>query len=255
MRCGLAPPLREFPLARALAAGYIETRWTWRQLTGRSTKPIDVTVAGTTASFRPRSAQEYHWIRSIEEGSVIADLVGSIEDGDVFWDVGANIGLVSCLVGKAADVEMIAFEPYPLNVQSLRQNLGDNSLSTRTTILEAALGSEEGTAELNVAVDWDTKHSLVNESDHTIPVPMKRGDVVASEHGDPDVVKIDVEGAEMAVLNGMTKTIDRCRRVYCEVHRVFGVDETSVRDWFQSRGFRVGVLAEDTKTTSLVATK
>lgn len=255
MESGLKSRLLESPLARVLEAGYVQTRWFRRRLTGRSTNPIAVTLAGTTASFRARTAQEYHWITSIddEEGAVITDLVGMIKDGDVFWDVGANIGLVSCLVGRAADVETVAFEPYPSSVRSLRRNLTENGLSDRSTVVEAALGSKEGTAELNVAADWDTKHSLVKESRESILVPIRRGDSVAQELGGPDILKIDVEGAEMAVLSGMDQTIGRCRRVYCEVHRAYGVDRTAIADWFRSREFEVETISEDVKTTGLVA--
>lgn len=257
MESGLKSTLLRSPLGPLVEAAYVHTRWAGRRLSGRSQVPIEVTVSGVTASFRPRSAREHHWITSIEseEGVVLRDLVGSLRDGDVFWDVGANIGLVSCLAGRAADVEVVAFEPYPPTVRSLRRNLADNGLSRSSTAIEAALGAGEGPAELAVAPDWDTKHSLVNDDGEAITVPVIRGDAVAEERGPPDVVKVDVEGAELEVLAGMAETLERCRRAYCEVHRVFGVDETRVREAFRSSGFEVERLAEDAKTASLVATR
>lgn len=257
MKNVFAPLFQGSLLGHIAETVYIQTRWAKRRFSGLSHEPIDVSVAGTTATFHAHSAQEYHWITNIEkeEGIVIEDIVRELDDGDVFWDVGANIGLVSCLVGNAADVETIAFEPYPPSVRSLRENLSDNSLSDRSTVIESALGSEEGTADLNLATDWDTKHSLVNKSTDTIPVPVKQGDSIASELGFPDIVKIDVEGAEMGVISGMEAVIDHCRRIYCEVHCVYGVDEDSARDRFQSRGFTVKKMADDGKTASLVAEK
>lgn len=257
MESGLKSALLRSPLGPLIEAAYVQTRWTKRHLSGQSGVPIHVTIAEVTASFRPRSAQEHHWITSIdeEEGVVLRDLVGSVQDGDVFWDVGANIGLVSCIVGRAAEVETVAFEPYPPTVQSLRRNLADNGLSGRSTVVEVALGAQEGTAELAIADDWDTKHSIVNDGDSTITVPVRRGDAIASELGAPDILKIDVEGAELDVLDGLSETIELCRKVYCEVHQVFGVEETAVRDTLRSRGLEVEFLAEDAKTTSLVATR
>lgn len=61
----------------------------------------------------------------------------------------------------------------------------------------------------------------------------------------PDVLKIDVEGAEMAVLNGCDEVLDRCRLVYCETH---GDDADAVRDQLLEHGFEVDVVADGEQT-------
>jgi FkbM family methyltransferase len=54
----------------------------------------------------------------------------------------------------------------------------------------------------------------------TKTVETVRGDSIISREGleSPDVVKIDVEGAEGLVIAGMSNSLSRCRRIYCEIH-------------------------------------
>jgi len=66
------------------------------------------------------------------------------------------------------------------------------------------------------------------------------------------VVKIDVEGAETAVLSGMADVLRTCRTVFCEVHHDHA-DEAAVRGRLRADGFEVSEIQSDDATTNLVA--
>ncbi|HWF33290.1 MAG TPA: FkbM family methyltransferase [Solirubrobacteraceae bacterium] len=151
-----------------------------------------------------------------EVQSALAEL---IEPGQTVYDVGANIGfftiLCSRLVGPHGSV--YAFEPIPENLVTLRHNIALNRL-TNVVVVEQALSSSTGTAEMFVS-PWSAFHSLdvagaskrenhgpdggqVTVETVTLDEFVQRDGVSA-----PDLVKLDVEGAELLVAEGMRETL------------------------------------------------
>lgn len=155
-----------------------------------------------------------------------------LKSGMTFLDVGAHVGyysrMASNLVGENGRV--IAFEPHPRNHEYLTRNVGNQK---NVTILQVALAETEGTAELYDYLMMSASGSLhyderirdvqmaqVNPLDiaprigkdfepqkytvRTAPI-----DSLMDELGitSVDVVKMDIEGAEMGALRGMTRTI------------------------------------------------
>jgi FkbM family methyltransferase len=146
-----------------------------------------------------------------------------VKPGQTVYDVGANIGFFTILCSRLVGPEghVYAFEPIPENLHTLRHNIALNGLRN-VTIVEKALSSSTGTAEMFVS-PWSAFHSLNVEGatkveDHgpeegeiTVQT-VTLDEFVAREGGRaPDLVKIDVEGAELIVLAGMGETL-RSRR-------------------------------------------
>lgn len=233
---------------------YYEGLWALGWLDARTRESVTASVGGVTATFGVPTTQEAFWLRNLddEEAAVREDVVGEVRDGDVFWDGGANIGLVSCFAGGAATVEVVAFEPFPENARKLRDNLERNGLAERATVREVALGAATGTGDLAVAENWDTMHSLAGDGAETIEVAVVRGDELVDVSA-PDVLKIDVEGAERDVLDGLGSLLGDCRTVYCEVHDARGVDGAAIRGRLEREGFTVSEITADENTTNLVA--
>ena len=105
----------------------------------------------------------------------------------------------------------MAFEPGPDNLPVLRQNLADNA-ATQVTVSETAVSNTDGHGRLLLA-EYSGGHSLApqaTEARGTMPVETVTLDTFVRNHdtGAPDVVKIDVEGAEPAVLEGMATLLD-----------------------------------------------
>jgi FkbM family methyltransferase len=156
----------------------------------------------------------------MDEGDIVEAVLSDITDSDVFYDVGANVGLYTCFISQKSK-QTIAFEPHPENAVRLRENVTLNEIRN-LEIRDEALSDTNGDAELAVTgvdVAGEGTHSLATGSeDKTVEIQTVRADSLPTEVPEPDVVKIDVEGAEMSVLRGMGDLIDSCRVVYCETH-------------------------------------
>jgi FkbM family methyltransferase len=153
------------------------------------------------------------------EKEVITELLGDIEEDDVFWDVGANVGLYTCFVSSSLSNSQaaIAFEPHPGVRSYLTRNVEKNTPNTQ--ILPYGLGATETTQELSeVGV---TGHTIANTHDHdTVKIEVTTAQSVINEHEipAPTVVKMDIEGAELQALEGFRPLLDQVRLLYCEVH-------------------------------------
>lgn len=145
-----------------------------------------------------------------------------LRPGDIFWDVGANIGFYSLLAAGCSDVKVIAFEPNPATVGVLKKNIEINNRSN-IRVLNIALSELEGRAGFNTIKlgSTDARAHLVNEKTKgNIEVDVHRGDKLV-EFGvvpKPNILKIDVEGAEYLVMKGMSGALSNCRLIICEVH-------------------------------------
>lgn len=181
-------------------------------------------------------------MRFKSEKKELRDFLSEIEEDDVVYDIGANTGLYTFFAAKACpDGEVIAFEPYPPNLSLLKQDIARNQLQNVETI-DMALSDSVGSIEFSQPVKDDMGYGSsaieTTESEATINVPTTTGDqlITDREIPAPNVVKIDVEGSESLVLEGLETTLStlNCRTVYCEVH-LPGVDRRpSVEDFGSS---------------------
>jgi FkbM family methyltransferase len=136
----------------------------------------------------------------------------------LFLDVGANNGLYSVLAGiTRPDVKIIAFEPYLPALDVLRRNVSANGLSDRADIRSIALSDSEGSAMLYLP---EQRHGLLETScslepgfrlhHQTLEVTKTPLDNVELPER-VGVIKADIEGHELAFLEGARKTIARDR--------------------------------------------
>jgi FkbM family methyltransferase len=140
--------------------------------------------------------------------------------GDVFVDVGANIGLVTLLASRwvGRDGRVVSVEPSRREFERLRAHVDRNALDNVDTI-HAAAGDRDGSAVLHVAgLDRSGFNTLEGhfvsdgvEEAYSENVSLVRVDTVVSEKNlrKVDVIKVDVEGGEHDVLDGARQTIAR----------------------------------------------
>ena len=137
--------------------------------------------------------------------------------GDEVMDIGANVGIFSVLMGVALGRtgRTYSFEPAPANVRRLKRNLERTGLD-KAQVFPCALGEADGRMTLHLATD-PAYPSLVEVQsglgDGTgVAVEVRRLDGVWEEAGRPRIafVKMDVEGAEAAVIRGASRFLADC---------------------------------------------
>ncbi len=140
-----------------------------------------------------------------------------VKKGDVVFDIGANFGwyttLLAELVGPKGQVH--SFEPVPTIFDELRFNLGLNGLTDNIFLNNFALGMEEGTVTLHLFAGLSTGHASISSlgRDDYITfesriMPLDRY-ISDNSVGRVDLVKCDVEGAEMMVIKGGSALFSR----------------------------------------------
>ena len=142
-----------------------------------------------------------NWYCGLHEGAEMAFVLHALRPGDLFVDVGANIGSYTVLAAGAVGADVISVEPVPSTFDSLRRNVRLNDLDERVQCVNAGLGESEG--ELHFTAGQDTTNHVLapGESTESVPVRVMRLDDLCARRI-PAIIKIDVEGYEQAVIAG-----------------------------------------------------
>jgi len=141
-----------------------------------------------------------------------------LDQGEIFWDIGANIGYFTLLAAAALQQSgrVIAFEPGQVAYTRLVDNIGLNPFRNITTF-NLAVTDQEGEATLHLAAETaDGCASLYGAGPGVTAREICRTvslDGFAPSHGlpGPDFIKIDVEGAELFVLRGAREMLAASR--------------------------------------------
>jgi len=107
----------------------------------------------------------------LHEFADMAFLLHFLRRGDIFADVGANIGSYSILASAVRGATSIAFEPDPGTFASLQRNVMLNGIEELTMLHETALGAAAGQVEFTIGLDT-TSHAADYASDQTRTVCM-----------------------------------------------------------------------------------
>lgn len=161
--------------------------------------------------------QAYGIARGTVEPEVQEALRRTVAPGATVYDIGANIGFFTLLSARLTGPggRVVAFEPSPPAIPGLRANVALNALD-HVDVVERAVAAEPGRAELLQVGQHSWSH-LADRGWHPETTAVVEVDVttvdaeVAAGRPAPDVVKIDVEGSEIAVLDGMRDTLAHAR--------------------------------------------
>jgi FkbM family methyltransferase len=166
-----------------------------------------------------------------------------VRPGSTVWDIGANVGLFSFASAVAAGSagRVLAVEPDPVMAALLRRSAAANSGHAPVEVLPAAVSDGLSVARFHVA----RRNRATNHLDGF--GARKSGDVrttqlvltvtldwLAARFPAPDVIKIDVEEAELAVLAGGGRVLQQCPTIICEVA---GRNTTAAWDVLTAHGY------------------
>lgn len=174
---------------------------------------------GPLKGFRLLAVVPMRFLKGSYEPERTEAFINTVKNGHIVYDIGAHMGyytlIASRLVGPLGRV--FAFEPHPYNLRILRRHLELNSL-TNCVIIPAAVSDQTGKAKFAFGTGTGTGHlaDLGEIEVKTVCIDdlMARGELLP-----PNVIKIDVEGAEIKVLKGALKTIQTyCPTIFLAAH-------------------------------------
>jgi len=169
--------------------------------------------------------------------------------GGNILDVGANVGYCSVLFAAAADVghKVYGFEPEPFNFALLEHVLRERGLESRVIATRAAVGAANGTLRLWLNPRHHGDHRIATDAlvGDTVEVPVVAIDSFVERQGIHPVrfIKIDVQGYEPAVCEGMSRTLAANPECVVSLEympaalREQGYDPPKLIQWFESRGY------------------
>ena len=232
-------------------ASHLSTLY-WQSKLAANLWTASVSIGGYTATFAADTPTEYQRVTSlIGERSVIESLLTDTRPSDIVYDVGANIGTHACFVSQQLrDGTVIAFEPMPRNTSRLRHNLSVNASASRWQVTETALSDTNKSGQLAVeGDDYGTgKHSLATDGDLNIDVRRAESLIDDGVYPPPDILKVDVEGAELCVLRGLSDYLKNVRVVYAELHHdlsaSYGTSTEEIEQYLRDHGFSIQHLNE-----------
>jgi FkbM family methyltransferase len=198
---------------------------TWVAPEGRA---VVVVAAGIAAGVRLRldlKTEKYYWLGA-HEAAVQQALALETKPGMTVYDVGAHLGFFTLglarLVGAGGRV--VAFDPLPENIRALRENLALNpSLTSNVQVVQAAVANVSG--QLRFYGGSDPSRARLAP----LPASSEDGQEVASLTLDefvfhrgapaPQLVKLDVEGAEGMALQGARRVLREIKPLWIlEMH-------------------------------------
>jgi FkbM family methyltransferase len=255
---GAILPMHKLPVTMRRQSGEISTSGTnpWPKLLR-----LIIARAGHNRSFRrrlPRDLGRLRFPASLEGGAKYLRLnVEAIDpmllrfarefvrSGCTVWDIGANVGLFSfAAAARAGETGMVlAVEADVWLVNNLRKAARWNASSARVVVVAAAAAEQCGIAEFTVAKANRAASYLSSTCGSSVTggvrevhhVPTVTLDALARCFPLPDVLKIDVEGEEVAVLNGARNVLAHRPVILLEVS---AASRSSVAEALAKYGYR-----------------
>jgi FkbM family methyltransferase len=240
--------LRKFPLRDGKTFFY-------QRLSPRLTPPERFVTAAMDAGFSMRLdlqdavQRRMYYYGDYDERYEAKMIRRLLDKGEVFWDIGANIGYFSLLAAAALQHSgrVIAFEPGQVSYARLLDNIGLNPFKNITTFNlavtdregEAALYSAAGTADGCASLYGAGPEVTAREICRTVSL-----DGFAPSHAlpGPDFIKIDVEGAELFVLRGAREILAASRplvlvELKSETLAASGTDKHEIQELLAAYGY------------------
>lgn len=245
-------------VARRLRLGFLVDRLA--PLVARPFERFELDVGGVRLAGTELA--HLHYVRELmehgRERMFVQLLAEAIPPGGVVLEGGAHLGFVTVHAAQAAGPtgRVITFEANPTVLQVLQENLAANGVADRVEVVAKALGDGAGRTRFYVSGGGEMS-SLFAPAVESVPVEVEvvRADAVVA--GPVDVVKLDIEGGELAALRGMESLLDAPRSpraLFLECNpELLGRAGTSAEDlfaWLAAHGYVVEWIDESRGRTA-----
>ena len=179
------------------------------------------------------------------------ELLGAVRAGDSVWDVGANVGVYAAQFAERGAANVVCFEPAPAAVVALQQRFSNASgAASCVRIVPIALADRHGTSVFSAnGTSPDNQIGVADGNRPTVEVQIRSADEAMAEFAlpTPNVMKIDVEGYELEVIQGMpgVLSLKTLRAIFVEVHfsqlhkRKLDKAPAAIVQLLRDRGFHV----------------
>ena len=224
---------------------------------------LQMSCLGVNATFHAQNHQQLSFVDSIitTERKVIEATLSELAEGDVFLDVGSHYGIYSILASKlvGAAGRVIAVEPHPGAVEILRHNLLFNHCQN-VDVINVAFSDTAGLLPLAYSQHGSHLRRASDPIASVHQVQAATGDEALTNFPVPNALKIDVEGHEFAVLQGLRHTLNHpaCRVLCLEIHPPLlppGVDQSGILAFIQNCGFTISSRSARACEVHVIATR
>jgi FkbM family methyltransferase len=212
---------------------------------------------GAHAVFRTRNSKQLAFVDYVltTEGGMLEAALCDLRAGDTFLDVGSHYGIFSILASKLVGPRgrVIAVEPHSVSLEVFRENLAANHCHN-VDVLDVAFSDTTGPFPLAYDVNFAVPVRAYHPSSAVHIAQGVAGDEAIGNTSIPAVVKVDVEGHELAVLSGLKQTLSNaaCRRLCLEVHPALlppGVNQNTILTFIENCG--LSVLSQAARSAAL----
>jgi len=201
-----------------------------------------------TSVFSTILEEEGHY-----EPHVTKFLTDNLHEGDTFVDGGANLGYFTILGSRLVGPEgrVIAFEPMPINHEYCEKNIALNKLNN-VRLYNNGLWDKPEKKEIMIPSAFYAgahfgKSNAIERKALIECIPLDQMNL------DPDVIKMDIEGAEPMALRGMLRTLKKSKPlIVLELNRsclrtFYGLDTQDIWNPLKAAGYEISVLSNDIK--------
>lgn len=243
-------------------------------LTTHRLSPIDflpertyVMESGVKAIPR-RNTRDFQMLFILREHEVKRHLV--MRENETFVDVGANVGSYSLMVSKEYKdraVKVIAIEAHPGNYKALLRNIRCNNFETVILPINKVVSNYEGLVDLyershdGTRVDSELYsvcndqridgYNVIHAGGKSLEIECDTLDNILLDYR-ADVIKMDIEGAEVLALKAAAKTLERTRKIVVEIH---GDRSEGVKQVLKSHGFKIEGFNERGQVAYIIGSK
>ena len=162
-------------------------------------------------AMRGQTGVTGNWYCGLHEHCDMAFVLHALRDDETFLDVGANVGSYTVLAAAGPKARVITVEPIPQTFEWLKLNVALNDFGHRVRPFRVGLSEAVGELRFTVGLGAmnhviESEGAMAQTAEETIKVPVTRLDDLVCDDC-PRVIKIDVEGHELAVLRGAERTL------------------------------------------------